>query len=213
MRARQVGVELARGTPGSSTSATWRKLRSTCLAQVGEAQISSTSTVTVPDSIFDRSRMSLISVSRSVPEEWMFRANSTCLAVRLPSAFSASCWPRMRIELSGVRSSCDMLARNSDLYLEVSASCSAFSSRALAGLLDFVVLALDLGVLLGELAGPWCASSSLVCCSSFCWVCSSTVSCCDCLSRPSVRIVASIVLSTMPMLWVSWSRKVEVASA
>ena len=32
--------------------------------------------------------------------------------------------------LSGVRSSCDMLARNSDLYLEVRASCLAFSSRA-----------------------------------------------------------------------------------
>ena len=32
--------------------------------------------------------------------------------------------------LSGVRSSCDMLARNSDLYLEVSASSVAFSSSA-----------------------------------------------------------------------------------
>ena len=32
--------------------------------------------------------------------------------------------------LSGVRSSCDMLARNSDLYFEVSASSAAFSSRA-----------------------------------------------------------------------------------
>ncbi len=32
--------------------------------------------------------------------------------------------------LSGVRSSCDMLARNSDLYFEVSASSVAFSSTA-----------------------------------------------------------------------------------
>ena len=32
--------------------------------------------------------------------------------------------------LSGVRSSCDMLARNSDLYFEVSASSAAFSSSA-----------------------------------------------------------------------------------
>ena len=32
--------------------------------------------------------------------------------------------------LSGVRSSCDMLARNSDLYLEVRASSAAFSSSA-----------------------------------------------------------------------------------
>ena len=37
---------------------------------------------------------------------------------------------RIRIELSGVRSSCDMLARNSDLYFEVSASSAAFSSSA-----------------------------------------------------------------------------------
>ena len=46
------------------------------------------------------------------------------------AAFSASCWLRMRMELSGVRSSCDMLARNSDLYFEVSASSAAFSSSA-----------------------------------------------------------------------------------
>ena len=52
------------------------------------------------------------------------------LAERLPGAFSASCWLRIRIELSGVRSSCDMLARNSDLYFEVSASSAAFSSSA-----------------------------------------------------------------------------------
>ena len=32
--------------------------------------------------------------------------------------------------LSGVRSSCDMLARNSDLYLDVKASSAAFSSNA-----------------------------------------------------------------------------------
>ena len=32
--------------------------------------------------------------------------------------------------MSGVRSSCDMFARNSDLYFEVSASSAAFSSSA-----------------------------------------------------------------------------------
>ena len=36
----------------------------------------------------------------------------------------------MRIELSGVRNSWDMLARNSDLYFDVSASSVAFSSSA-----------------------------------------------------------------------------------
>ena len=91
---------------------------------------SSASTVTVPDSIFDRSRMSVIRLSRSVPAPWIVRANSTCLPVRLPSGLSESCWPRIRMLLSGVRSSCDMLARNSDLYFEVSASSAAFSSSA-----------------------------------------------------------------------------------
>ena len=57
---------------------------------------------------------------------------------------------RMSRLLSGVRSSCDMFARNSDLYLEISASCSAFSSSDSAGLLDLAVLDLDLRVLLVE---------------------------------------------------------------
>ena len=35
--------------------------------------------------------------------------------MRLLSGFSESCWPRIRMLLSGVRSSCDMLARNSVL--------------------------------------------------------------------------------------------------
>ena len=52
--------------------------------------------------------------------------------------------------LSGVRSSCDMLARNSDLYLEVSASSVGLLLERAAGLLDLLVLAFDLGVLLGE---------------------------------------------------------------
>ena len=45
-------------------------MRSTLSRNDGNG-ISSASTVTVPDSILDRSRMSLMSVSRSVPDEWM----------------------------------------------------------------------------------------------------------------------------------------------
>ena len=88
------------------------------------------SSTTVPDSIFDRSRMSLISVSRSLPDEWIVLAYSVCLAVRLPSGFFESWSERISRLLSGVRSSCDMLARNSDLYFDVRASCLAFSSSA-----------------------------------------------------------------------------------
>ena len=59
----------------------WWNVRST-LSLSALKVIASGSTVTVPDSIFDRSRMSLMSVSRSVPAEWMFRAKSTCFDTR-----------------------------------------------------------------------------------------------------------------------------------
>ncbi len=152
--------------------------------------------------------MSLMSVSRSVPAEWMFRAKSTCLPERLPPLFSASCWPRIRIELSGVRSSCDMFARNSDLYFEVSASSAAFSSSARRACSTSLFLR-STSTFCSASCLAFDASSSLVCCSSVCRVCSSMVSCCDCCSRFSVRIVASIVLSTTPIDWVSCSRKVR----
>src|ERR671927_264569 len=60
----------------------------------------------------------------------MVSANLTCLPFRLPSPFSASSLARMSRLLSGVRSSCDMLARNSDLYFDDRASCSARSSSS-----------------------------------------------------------------------------------
>ena len=187
-------------------SASCRNGRPTVSSRL-DVRISSASTVTVPDSIFDRSRMSLIRLSRSVPAPWMVRANSTCLADRLPSGFSVSCWPRIRMLLSGVRSSCDMLARNSDLYFEVSESSVAFSSSARRAC-SISWFFLSTSTLRSASCWAFCSSCSLVCCSSFCCVCSSPASCWDCFSRPSVCIVASIELSTMPMQSVSCSRKV-----
>src|SRR5436305_162384 len=55
----------------------------------------------------------------------MVWAYSTWSCVRFWSLFSESRLARMSSELSGVRSSWLMLARNSDLYLETSASCLA----------------------------------------------------------------------------------------
>ena len=81
-----------------------------------------------------------------------------------------------------------------------------FLQRA-AGLLDFLVLALDLDVRSASCCA-FCSSCSLVCCSSLCCACNSPASCCDCLSRPSVCMVASMLLSTMPMLVVSCSRNI-----
>ena len=131
-------------------SASWRNGRATASSRLAK-KISSASTVTVPDSIFERSRMSLMRLSRSVPAPWMVRANSTCLPVRLPSGLSASCWPRIRMLFSGVRSSCDMLARNSDLYFEVSASSAAFSSSARRACSISWFLRFDFDVTFGEL--------------------------------------------------------------
>jgi hypothetical protein len=90
-----------------------------------------------------------------------------------------------------------MLARNSDLYLEVSASCLAFSSSAggpaplpgscappprSAGQQAGLGAQLLVGLLQLDLARLQFGAS-----------------CCDCVSRPSVRIVASMVLNTMPI--------------
>ena len=166
--------------------------------------ISPTSIDTVPDSTFDRSRMSLMRLRRSDPAELIVRANSICFSLRLPWALSARSFDRISSELSGVRSSWDMFARNSDLYFEVSASCSAFSSSARRAISISRFFASTCFFSFSSSCAFSC-SSSLVACSSSCLrvssVCrawSSWVSSCDCLSRPSVRIVAAIVFKHDP---------------
>ena len=114
-------------------------------------KISSASTVTVPDSIFDRSRMSLMRLSRSVPAPWMVRANSTCLRVQIAV--------RVLARAAGRESGCCSAAcaaratcwRGIRTCTSRSAPArSPFPQRA-ARLLDFLVLALHLDVALGEL--------------------------------------------------------------
>ena len=83
---RLISVTMPRGSCGSISmwnanwraSATWRKLRSTASRTFTNGTCSG-STVTVPDSILDRSRMSLIRFIKSAPAAWMFLENSTCL--------------------------------------------------------------------------------------------------------------------------------------
>ena len=104
-----------------------------------------------------------------------------------------------------MRNSCDMLARNSDLYFDVSASSAALSSTARRACSISWFLR-STSTLRSASCCAFCSSCSLVCCSSRCCVCSSVASCCDCFSRPSVCIVASMEFSTMPMLAVSCSR-------
>ena len=114
--------------------------------------------------------------------------------------------------LSGVRSSCDMFARNSDLYLEVSASCSAFSSSETRACSTSRFLTSTFRFCSAS-RRAFSSSSRLVrrsssCCvvSSFDWLWSSWVSFCDWPSSSSVRMFAVIMLSTTPMLSMSWSR-------
>ncbi len=121
----------------------------------------------------------------------MVLANSTCFGFRLPSVLRDSWSERISRLLSGVRSSCDMFARNSDLYFEVSASCAAFSSSAWR--------ASSTSRFLRSTSSFWCASRRAFSCSSSLVCCNSTARDCDCLSRFSVRVLASMVLITMPI--------------
>ena len=65
-----------------------------------------------------------------------------------------------------------MFARNSDLYLEVSASSSAFSSSARRAC-SICWFFRSTSAFWSASCWAFCASCSLVCWSSFCWACSS----------------------------------------
>ena len=72
---------------------------------------------TLPASILERSKMSLIRSSRSLPDLWMTQAYSVCFGVRFLSLFSSRSFARINTLFKGVLNSCDIFARNSDLYL------------------------------------------------------------------------------------------------
>ena len=134
-----------------------------------------------------------MSASRSLPAAWMVLAYSTCLLVRLASALSASSLARMSRLLSGVRSSCDMFARNSDLYLDTRASCWAFSSSE---------------ALASAISRFFSSSSEAFSSSSVVRFSSSTLVLFSSFSSSSVRMLAVIMLNTTPMDSISCSRKV-----
>ena len=66
--------------------------------------------------------MSSMIVARFLPAEVIILAASTCSSVNVFSLLSASIFERSSMLESGVRSSCDTVARNSDLYLLTRAS-------------------------------------------------------------------------------------------
>ena len=113
--------------PRPFSSATCANVRRNRCARSASARSSITSSI-LPASTLDRSRMSLIRCSRLLPASWMIRADSICSSSRLPVPFSARLRDRISRLFSGVRSSCDMLARNSDLYWLARASSAALSA-------------------------------------------------------------------------------------
>ena len=80
---------------------------------------------TLPASILERSKMSLIRSSRSLPDLWMTQAYSVCFGVRFLSLFSSRSFARINTLFKGVLNSCDIFARNSDLYLLFNSSSFA----------------------------------------------------------------------------------------
>ncbi len=76
-----------------------------------------------PASIFERSSTSLIKDSKCCPEKCMSLTYSHCLLFNCPNICWSSSSEKPMIAFSGVRNSCDIRARNSDLcWLAISAS-------------------------------------------------------------------------------------------
>ena len=95
--------------------------------------------------------MSLIRFSRSVPAPWMVRANSTCLAVRLPSGLSVELLAQDQDAVERRAQLVRHVGEELRLVLRGERQLGGLLLERAAGLLDFLVLALDFDVLLGEL--------------------------------------------------------------
>ena len=81
-----------------------------------------------PASILDRSRISLMRESRCRPDSVMSARYSACLSFISPNIRSDRTSEKPMMALSGVRSSCDMLARNSLLCWLAISSCRLLTS-------------------------------------------------------------------------------------
>ena len=116
-------------------------------------EISSTSTVTVPDSIFERSRMSLIRCSRSEPDELMLRENSTCFVREVAAGVFGQLLAENQDGIERRAQLVGHVGQELGLVFRGERQLGGLFLERAAGLLDFGVLALDLGVLLGEQPG------------------------------------------------------------
>ena len=83
-----------------------------------------------PASTLERSSTSLSSSSRCRPDARMSRRYSSCRSLRSPNIRSSSTSEKPMTAFSGVLSSCDMLARNSDLCRLATSSSALRTSSA-----------------------------------------------------------------------------------
>ena len=106
-----------------------RKIKALVLGDLAECAVdvvrrsvkrtSPISTAIVPDSILDKIE-NVVDQRQQIGAGRMNRLRELDLfVVQIPSGFSESIFDRISMLFSGVRSSCDMLARNSDLYFEL----------------------------------------------------------------------------------------------
>ncbi len=79
---------------------------------------------------------------RSLPEECMVSENCSSLSSRCSFLFSVRSWERTIILFSGVRNSCDIFARNSDLYLLACAISLTLFSISLRAIISSLFLRL-----------------------------------------------------------------------
>ena len=132
--------------PAATSSVERDALRAGALAQHRDARARAASAARPaprsssirPASIFERSRISLISSSRCRPESRMSRTYSSWRSLSSPNIRSSSTSEKPITALSGVRSSCDMLGQELRLVaardLELLASCArARGTRARCG--------------------------------------------------------------------------------
>ena len=93
----------------------------------GRSNVASSSSIR-PASTLDRSRISLMRDNRWRPDVRISSVYSACFSFSSPNSLSPRTSEKPMIALSGVRSSWDMLARNSDLCRLAASICWLFSS-------------------------------------------------------------------------------------
>ena len=144
-----------------------------------------------------------MSISRSLPDEWMVLANSVCLRRQVAFGVLGQLIGQDEQAVERRPQFVRHVGEELGLVLRGQGELLGLFFERLAGLFDFLVLAFDFLVLVGEQAGlffavPGWSSAIPPAGSAVRWA-----SDCDCLSRSSVRMLASMVLSTMPMLSVN----------